>query len=87
MTELQLFKWIKEYDPAYRWDSRDGKEDVILWISHPALESFIKLLPYSLFDEGGIETRLQWEGLAIWASDICEPFDINMENIFEQNEE
>jgi hypothetical protein len=84
MTELELFRWIKEWEPEYRWDinGSTNEEDVIIWISIYALPSFLALLPYSLFDEGGIEVRLQDKAIAIWASDICYPLDIIAVNVF-----
>lgn len=89
MTELDFYKWVKSHDPEYRWATNETskKEDVIIWISVYALESFLKMLPYaSLFDEGGIEVRLQKEGIAIWASDILDPFGIELEKIFEKEQ-
>lgn len=87
MTELELYKWVNEWNPEWRWDIRDtgrekSKEDVILWVSVNALEYFVKLLPDSLLDEEGIEVRLQDKCIAIWASDICDHCDIKMENVF-----
>lgn len=89
MTELDLFKWIKDWEPEHRWDlnGETGREDVIIWVSVHALESFLKLTPYSLFDEGGIECRLQHNHIAIWASDVCDSFDIKIENIFKKEKQ
>lgn len=87
MTELDFYKWMKKYDPQYRWEDRNGKKDVVLWISIGSLESFFNLLnSASLFDDGGIEVRLQDRVVAIWASDILHHFGIDLEGIFEPNE-
>jgi hypothetical protein len=87
MSELELYKWVQEHDPEYRWDINGAskKEDVIMWISIYSLESFFKLLPYTVFDDGGIEARLQDKCVAIWASDICDHCGIDMEKIFEKS--
>lgn len=84
MTELDLFKWVQEWEPEWRWDinGATNSEDVILWVSIPSLKWFMDLLPYSLFDEGGIEVRLLDASIALWASDICSPFGIKTENVF-----
>jgi hypothetical protein len=83
MTELDLYKWVEEWNPEHRWDMNGSKkDDVIIWISLHSLESFMKLLPFSLFEEGGIEVRLLSDSIAIWASDICDPLDLDIKNIF-----
>ena len=86
MTELEFYKWIKDFDPEWRWDrnGQTNKEDVIIWITVNGLESFCNLLPYSLLSEGGIEVRLQEKCIAIWASDVLNHFNIPLENIFEK---
>lgn len=84
MTELDLYKWVKEWEPEWRWDTNSDtkKADVIIWVSIYSIESFYKLFDYQDFDEGGIEARLVDRSIAIWASDICEPSDIEIEKIF-----
>jgi len=82
MTELELYKWIQEHEPEWRWDINKSEEDVVIWVSTYALESFMKLLPSGLFDEGGIEVRLVDRYIAIWASDICDYCGIEMGNVF-----
>jgi hypothetical protein len=85
MTELQLFKWVKEWEPEYRWDTNDETKqaDVILWFSVYAIESFYKLLDPSLFnDGGGLDARLVSNSIAIWMGEICDYFGIEIENVF-----
>jgi hypothetical protein len=86
MTELEFYKWLKEYDPEWRWDknSQSKQDDVIIWVSIYALESFFKLLPKTVFDDGGIEARLQDKCVVIWASDICDHCGIELEKMFEK---
>lgn len=88
LTELELYKWVVAYEPEYRWDKNgaNGKEDVIVWVTFWALDSFCKLFPYSLFDEGGIEVRLQDRCIVIWASDFCGYMGIELENIFKKED-
>jgi hypothetical protein len=88
MTELDFFKWVNENQPEYRWDSNlaSNKEDVILWINFYHIKSFMQLLSApGLFDEGGIEVRLQQDAIAIWASDVLDYFGIELEKIFDKN--
>lgn len=84
MTELDLFKWINEWQPEWRWDTNgeSKKDDVIIWISVHAIDSFFDLLPYSLFEESSIDAKLCDKSIAIWASEICYPLDIELERVF-----
>lgn len=83
MTELEFYKWVNEHNIEYRWDRRGSSEDVIMWVYVHNLDSLFEMLSSpSLFDEGGIEVRLQEKCVAIWASDICGHWDLNLENIF-----
>lgn len=86
MTELDFYKWIKENDPEYRWSTNGGDDDVILWINFRHIQDFVKFINSpSLFDEGGIEVRLQEHGIAIWASDVLDHFGIDLEKIFDKD--
>lgn len=84
MTELDLFKWVQEWQPEWRWDTNgsSNEDDVIIWLSIYSLESFQKLLPAGSFDDGGIEARLQDRHVVIWARDICDYSGIKIENVF-----
>jgi hypothetical protein len=85
MTELDLFKWVKEWEPEHRWDvnSETRQDDVILWISIYAIESFYKLIDPSIFnDGGGLDARLVDKHIAIWMAEICDYFGIEKENVF-----
>jgi hypothetical protein len=86
MTELDFYKWVQEWQPEYRWQHREGQkeQDVIFWVNKYSFDEFIDLLPDNLFSESGIECTLINKSIAIWASDILEPLDIKIENIFPQ---
>ena len=86
MTELDFYKWVNENNPEYRWSTNGNKDDVILWINFWQIKYFMELLSSpGLFDEGGIEVRLQETAIAIWASDILDYFGIELEKIFDKN--
>lgn len=79
MTELQLYKWVEEYEPEWRWDG----QKVIVWISVWSLESFLKLFDSSIFnDGGGLDARLTGRYIAIVINDVCDYFGIEIENVF-----
>ena len=88
MTELDFYKWVIENDPEYRWyeNRSSNKEDVILWIRFSQINSFMDVLSApGLFDEGGIEVRLQNDYIVIWASDFLDYFGIELDKIFDKN--
>ena len=84
MTELELFKWVQEHESEWRWDTNGNKEDdVLIWISVYAIESFYDLLDPSIFnDGGGLDARLVDRSIAIFMGEICEHFGIAIENVF-----
>ena len=80
MTELELYKFVKENDCEYHWEDYD----VILFVNFYLLDEFTKLLGYNMLDEEGIKCNLKQGYVAIWMFSICESFDIVLENIFEK---
>lgn len=88
MTAELLSKWIEIWEPEWRWDvnSYSKEDDVIIWISIYAIESFYNLLDPSVFnDGGGLDARLVNNHVAIFMSDICDHFGIEMEQVFPKN--
>lgn len=78
MTELDLYRFLKENEVDMRWD-----DDVLsTWISHWNLDDFTKLCSSSL-DDGGRESRLCSHGM-IWIDlvPICEYYGIDPYRIF-----
>lgn len=88
MTELDFYKWVIEYEPEYRWshNGASNHEDVIIWVPFYNLKSLVQVISSSsLFEEGGIEVRFQESCIAIWASDICDYFGVDLEKIFRKD--
>lgn len=86
MTELELYKYIK--NNAIEWQKRNnnGTEDIIILPNISDLNIFVKLVD-SYTGEGGIEGRLMNGYLAIWMKDLCFYYDIDMDNVFCEEEE
>lgn len=86
MTELQLYKFIEEFNPEYRWQDNEGSEDVMMWVSKYHYESFCELFEGSgFFDESGYDATICGGGyLAVWMDDICQYFSIDMANVFKK---
>lgn len=84
MTELQLYKWIQEHEPEWRWEG----EEVIVWVSVWSLESFLELFDTSDFnDGGGYEARLTGRYIAIVVNEVCDYFGIKIKNVFPQEKQ
>lgn len=87
MTELQLYKFIQEFNPEYRWqENTDTKQqDVLIWVSKYHYEYFVDLLDGGIMDESSINCTITNGGyVAVWMDDICEYYGINIENIFKK---
>lgn len=96
MTELQIYKFIHnadcdeyesnvkqvEWQPNYEL-GHHGEITLYIWIEPEALKKFCKLLGYAMFDDGGIETTLCFDGSICIANfdEILEKMGINAENI------
>jgi hypothetical protein len=89
MTELDLYKFIKEKECEWRWIEDDGVH-LILFVSHYDLREFCDML-YAAFDCGVLpcETRLQPDGSVALCpfEEVCEYFDIDAEKVFPKEDE
>lgn len=82
MTELELYKFINDNNIDWHKQDNDGTEDVIVFPSFRQIDTFKKILPPCLFDEGGIECRMRDGYFAIWMKDICEYCGVELEKVF-----
>lgn len=84
MTELDLYKFIQEWNPEWIWQEnhKTKLDDVLIWFSIVYFDDFYKLLPETLFEEGGISCRIVSGSVAIWASDFCDSLGIDYRNVF-----
>lgn len=80
MTELQLYKFIKDNDIEYRWES----EEILFWVPFYLLGDLTDLIGSSYLSEGGIQVRLQEGYIAMAGYDMCEYFGINPDNVFKK---
>ena len=85
MTELDLYKFIKEKECEWRWNEDDGIH-LTLFVSHWDLREFCDMLGYDAFDDGGLscETRLLYDGSVALSpfEVVCEFFGIDAEKVF-----
>ena len=89
MTELDLYKFIKEKECEWHW-VEDGGVHLILFVSHYDLREFCDML-YAAFDCGVLscETRLKPDGSVALRpfEDVCEFFGIDAEKVFPKEDE
>lgn len=79
MTELDLYRFIKENDVEISWY---GDDQLTAWLCHYQLMMFCELIGDGILDEGGIEVRLQQRGtIALNLVPICEYHGIDPERI------
>lgn len=85
MTELELYKFIKENNIEWRWEiNREGgreQDDVILLPYIFQFEDFMKLVG-DAYDEYPLEVKARKDYVAIWMNHICDDFGIEIENVF-----
>lgn len=83
MTAIQFYKFIHDNAVEYHWEENDGKKDVLIFPYHFQLDELVDVIG-GMLEEGGIECRLQQDCLAIWASEICGHYGIELSEIFEK---
>jgi hypothetical protein len=82
MTELELYKFIKDNNIEWHKQDNNGEQDVIIFPNTTEVKDFQKLLSYEMFDDGGIECRMMDGYFAFWMKDICEYYGIEIEKVF-----
>lgn len=82
MTELSLYKFITDNEIEWRWDINKNEEDVLIFIYPWNIEDFNKLFSPFMFDDGGIECVMMDGYFCFWMEDICQHYDIILENVF-----
>lgn len=85
MTELQLYKFIKDNNIEWHKHDRDGGQDVIIFVAIYLIKDFQKMLPQGIFDDDGIECTMKDGYFAFWMKDICDYCGVEMNNVFKGN--
>lgn len=83
MTELLLYKFIKNNNIEHRWTPDD---DVIVFINEYSFGEFLEMLDHNTnyLTDYGVRCVMKSKYLAIYMKDYCEYHDIKMENVFEK---
>jgi len=81
MTELKLYKFIHDNDLEWHRYENDGTPDVIILVDISELQEFSDLVKSYTTDEE-IAIILKDGYVAIWMKDLCEHYNIEMNNVF-----
>lgn len=81
MSELELYRFIKDNDIEWSRQGNDGTPDVLIFPYTFQVHDFYKLLKGSI-DEG-IRCTLMDGYFAFWMKDICEAHDIDIDKVFD----
>lgn len=85
MTALELYKFISRNNIEYHYQC-DG--DVYMFVNNFLIEQWNNIISSSLiFDEDGIECVMKNGYFVFRMKEICEYFDIDMEQVFEPENE
>lgn len=84
MKVLDLYKFIKNNSIEWHWI--DDNNDVVIFLDYSELYDFRDLLTSSDFDDEGIKCNLKDGYVAICLKDLLENHDIELSEIFTENE-
>ena len=84
MKAIEFYKYIHENNIEYHWtyNIETNERDVLFFPYYWQIEDLSKLLTAVDLDEDGIGCVMKDRYFAFWASDIIEPYDILLTDIF-----
>ncbi|MFZ1751437.1 MAG: hypothetical protein WAU01_14655 [Saprospiraceae bacterium] len=84
MTELSLYKYIKNNEVSWKRCDYEGKIEVIIFPYTWQMDEFAELLGGYIW-EGGIACRLMGSYISIPMNNVCEYYGIDPDNVFHQD--
>ena len=81
MTELRLYRFIKDYSVEYHWHG----EEVFMFVNYPDIENLVELLDSSIFDDEGLDCTMKEGYFCYEMVHICEYYGIHPGNIFNKD--
>jgi len=86
MTELQLYKYIQDNAVEWHWNDNNGTPDVLIMPYAWHIQEFCKMIgQYSIDRE--VMAFLKPAYVCVWMREICEFYDIELENVFPKDHE
>jgi hypothetical protein len=81
MTELDLYRYINDYNIEWHRQDNDGTPDIIIFPYIFQMEDFAKIVKdYS--GDGGLECRLMGNYFSFWVQDLCDYYGIDTNKVF-----
>ena len=83
MKELDLYKFVKKNDIEFHWEN----DEVITFIPFDLLTEFTNMIGSTYFSDFGNNVHnvhMRYDYICIHMSNICEYFNINMEDVFDK---
>lgn len=82
MTELTLYKYINDNNIEWRWDFNERQEyDVLILPQVYDIKELVELMKGNSIDMG-TDCKLLDGYFAFWMQDICDYYNIEIENVF-----
>lgn len=85
MDSLELYKFINDNNIEWHRLDNQGSEDILIFPNYGEVFKLNEILSPCLFDDGGVECVMKDGYLAIWMRDICQYYNIDMDNVFKGN--
>jgi len=82
MKATDLLRFINNNDVEYHWLKDD--KDVILCVMNYQIQAFYSLLDATIFDDEGIKCIMRDGYFVFDMMQICDYYDINIEDVFEK---
>jgi hypothetical protein len=87
MKAIDLFKFVDDNALEYHWHfnnvgTSDHEYDVILFVDACIIGDFIKLLKSPRLSDDGFLCRMKNKYFCFWMADICEYFNIDLDEAF-----
>jgi len=85
MTELELYKFIKDNNIEYHYHVKANDEkEIVVFVDINDIKEFNKLLRSSIFEDEGLDCVMKDGYFCFEMVNICEHFDIYPQNVFEE---
>ena len=83
MTEFQLYNFIYDNNIEWHWADNDGELDVLIFPMVMNVREFMNLIINKIkAEDDGVSIILKDGYFAVWLSEICEFYGIDIENVF-----
>jgi len=86
MTELELHKFVERSNSEWHWTTHDKEEEVYLFVHVYDIRDFMLLLGSTFLTNTDTKVTIKDNYLVFEMTEICEYFNIEVENMFSKVE-